>query len=106
MTEHCTGWKDLGARNSWFGQKRRIKRLPKGFLVDQAHFPDYLRDRLFLLKRLLYNLGRFLIADDRIERGRERWRSLGVMAAAVLVRLDSADAVIGEGVEGICEYLE
>ena len=65
-------------------------------VVGDALGPRDLAQRPARGRRLLDDLGRLVVADERVERGRRGERQLGVALALLAVRLDAGDALLVE----------
>src|SRR4051794_22566816 len=77
------------------GDLAQVERLVERLLVDTVLARD-LSQRPSALRRVLDDLGRLVVADERVQRGGDRERALGRALAALEVGLDAVDALPGE----------
>ncbi len=77
------------------GHRVEVERLVEDRLVHAGLARD-LAQRAARRRRLLHDLRRLVVADERVERGRRRERALGVLLVPLAVRLDPVDALLGE----------
>src|SRR3954467_7120590 len=73
----------------------QVQRLVEGLLVDAVLARD-LAQRPAGGRRLLDDVGRAVIADERVQRGGDGQRALGGGLQAGRVGLDAVDALLGE----------
>src|SRR5205814_2260041 len=66
------------------------------FLAQQLLLAQQLRNRRPALRRLLRDLGRARVADQRIERRRQGWRADVVRLTARAIGVDAANAFLDE----------